>query len=87
LLGLLFMAAFGASSSAPFPGDSVTYISADNSDIRDGMASALENKKSGLLVDRIRQQLVQPESTARLIEQIGMFLEAVAWPGVTVALT
>jgi glycosyltransferase involved in cell wall biosynthesis len=57
-------------------GDEVTYIAADNSGIREGIASALDNKKRGLLVDQIKQRLVQPDSTARLIEQIELFLES-----------
>jgi glycosyltransferase involved in cell wall biosynthesis len=55
-------------------GDDVTYIAADNSDIRDGVARAIDGKKRGLLVDRIKQRLVQPEATARLIEKIEVFL-------------
>jgi glycosyltransferase involved in cell wall biosynthesis len=58
--------------------DDVTYIAADNADIRGGVSSALDGKKRGLLVERIKQRLVQPESTARLIEQIELFLER--WP-------
>jgi glycosyltransferase involved in cell wall biosynthesis len=60
-------------------GDDVTYIAADNSDIRDGISRALASNKRGVLVDRIKQRLVQPESTARLIEQIELLLEK--WPG------
>jgi glycosyltransferase involved in cell wall biosynthesis len=60
-------------------GDDVTYIAADNSDIGKGVSSALAGKKRGVLVDRIKQRLVQPESTARLIQEIELLLER--WPG------
>jgi glycosyltransferase involved in cell wall biosynthesis len=60
-------------------GDDVTYIAADNSGIGEGVSSALAGKKRGVLVNRIKQRLVQPESTARLIEQIELLLER--WPG------
>ncbi|THD73082.1 MAG: glycosyltransferase [Bradyrhizobium sp.] len=60
-------------------GDDVTYIAADNSDIGEGVSRALAGKKRNLLVNRIKQQLVQPESTARLIQEIELLLER--WPG------
>jgi glycosyltransferase involved in cell wall biosynthesis len=60
-------------------GDDVTYIAADNSTVREGVSNALAGKKRDLLVDRIKRSLVQPDSTARLIEQIELLLER--WPG------
>ncbi len=60
-------------------GDEITYISADNSNILGGVLEALDGSKRGALVDRIKQRLVQPGSTARLIEQIEHVLQR--WPG------
>jgi len=64
-------------------GDEVTYIAADNSAIRDGVSRALHDNRRGLLVNRIKREFVQPESTARLIEQIELLLER--WPGRSIA--
>ena len=55
-------------------GEDVTYIAADNSDIRGGLSGALSGKMRGLLVERIKERYVEPESTARLIGQIELLL-------------
>jgi len=55
-------------------GDDVTYIAVDNSSIRDGISRALDGKKRGLLKEQIKKELVQPESTARLVQKIESFL-------------
>jgi glycosyltransferase involved in cell wall biosynthesis len=60
-------------------GDDVTYISTNSPDaIRGAVMSVLDGGKHGLLVNRIKHQLIQPESTGRLIEQIERLLER--WP-------
>jgi glycosyltransferase involved in cell wall biosynthesis len=56
-------------------GDDVIYIVPGRADaIREGVEMCLEQGKRNLLVRRIEQQLVQPASTGRLIEQIELLL-------------
>ncbi len=56
-------------------GDGVIYIAGDGPRaIGDGVAQALSGERRGLLVDRVRQTLVQPQATARLLGRIEEFL-------------
>jgi glycosyltransferase involved in cell wall biosynthesis len=58
-------------------GDEVTYITEDGPQaIRDGVVQAMAAGRRGLLVDRVKQNLVQPQATGRLISQIETFLDA-----------
>ncbi|WP_415914755.1 mannosyltransferase [Rhodopseudomonas palustris] len=57
-------------------GDDVRYISDDApAAIREAVSEVLAHGKRGLLVDRIKRGLVQPDSTARLIAEIEAYVE------------